>query len=413
MTTMERARDLIDDARVIETIVKQLAVPRYFGTTREWRAGDVAIEHATRLGLPHASEPFEASDFFMVHVNKLPYFLFGVAMTCASVALMTAFSPVLALVLACSLATVAVSLEVIIKALKYPAMYSRFARVKTSRNVIVPPFEKAGPDQLHLVLVAHLDSKSEAPDPHVHFTTQYLSVFFGTLVFCTHVIAFAITDALTGTHLHPTWIFCYGIALGTVDMLRLGTAYFEGDSPGANDDASGVAIALLVQHKLRAARLRRVKVTCLLSGAEEIGEAGTWQFLHRHREELDRDKTAFVIIDGLATPTIFYFTSRGFQFKPFSPVVKDAVERLLAANHEATRGLTFTKLWMPPPANTDHSAVIKHDHDAFVFATPEMVSHTARDTPGRVDHVAMARFTRFLEALVKDIDMHEETRVKI
>ncbi len=402
---VERVRDIVADAVEIESLVKMLSFPRFFGTPAEEKARDCIKDECKKRGIPFTTERFEASRFFMCYVNQVPYFVFGACLL-VFIALLVSFNiSVLNIIFAVTFVAVAFGIEEVIHFLKYPSMYSRFADIKESENIILPPVHQTSKEpKTKIFLVAHTDSKSEKPDPHVHFTVQYISILFGTLFFSIHVIVYSVFDLL-GITLHPPWIFLYGLLFSVLDMLRISTAYFGGESPGANDDAIGVSLCIMLQKYLKSVTFNNVDVTMLLSGAEEVGEIGTHLFLKRRLGELDRDATHFVVLDGLASHKIMYFTSRGFAFRPFSPLIASSTRRLLRANHESTRGLDFKKLWMPPPANTDHSGVVNLNYHAFVFASPEGVSHTTRDTFDRIDYIAMARFLKFLVSLLVQVDI--------
>jgi Zn-dependent M28 family amino/carboxypeptidase len=71
------------------------------------------------------------------------------------------------------------------------------------------------------------------------------------------------------------------------------------ESPGAMDNASGVAVLLALAESLpRDQRLAAADLTFLATGAEEIGLAGAMRWTQRHAEEYPRDATLFINIDS-------------------------------------------------------------------------------------------------------------------
>jgi hypothetical protein len=70
-------------------------------------------------------------------------------------------------------------------------------------------------------------------------------------------------------------------------------------SPGANDNASGVATAISLAEELDAAPPAALDVWVVLSGAEEPLQAGMRSFLRAHRGELDPASTHFVNLDAV------------------------------------------------------------------------------------------------------------------
>jgi hypothetical protein len=69
-------------------------------------------------------------------------------------------------------------------------------------------------------------------------------------------------------------------------------------SPGANDNASGVAAALAVAERLREEPTRSLGVTLLFAGAGETTREGARSFIRRHRRELPKESTWFIDIDS-------------------------------------------------------------------------------------------------------------------
>ena len=87
-------------------------------------------------------------------------------------------------------------------------------------------------------------------------------------------------------------------------FVLLVAAFFYGEialspvSPGANDNASGVAAALAVSERLRREPPEALEVTLLLPGAGETTRQGARSFIRSHRKELPRDRTWFIDIDS-------------------------------------------------------------------------------------------------------------------
>jgi len=81
-------------------------------------------------------------------------------------------------------------------------------------------------------------------------------------------------------------------------------AFFLGEialspaSPGANDDAAGVAAALAVAERLREEAPEAVEVVLLLAGAGETTRQGARTFIRSHRKQLPKDRTWFIDLDS-------------------------------------------------------------------------------------------------------------------
>ncbi|MEX2684579.1 MAG: M20/M25/M40 family metallo-hydrolase [Candidatus Sigynarchaeota archaeon] len=391
----------------IESFVRKLSFPRYLGTSNEARARQIIKDQCKALDLGFETDPFKASDFFMKYINTIPYFIMGLYVLVFTILIMMIPNPGLVLVLAVILILLAFSSEAILHVVKYPAMYCRFARVVDTENIVIE--KKAagsGFQKQNIFLLAHSDSKTEKPNPQFWFVLEYLTISFGSWTLAAHAIVYIVLGSLAGgTFPHtPGWFF-YGIVLALIDMLRISTAYYEGDSPGASDDAIGVAIEIELMKRLATESLQHVNVTSVITGAEEVGEAGAYQFIKKRTRALDKRTSHFIVIDGMCKNHVRYFTTAGFTFKRFSLLVRRAVENLIVKKDDSIKDISFSRSWMPPPVNTDHSAVFKLGYNAFVMESNVGVTHTAKDTPDIIDYEFAARFVEFLAALVKEIDV--------
>jgi hypothetical protein len=394
-------------ARSLQQFAWKLWFPRLAGTPGERRGKDIIEHECARAGISYVEEPFPASSFFMFRINKIPYFLLG-CYTCAIVVwIAMTGNLIVAAIGGAIILVLGLSIEAILHAIKYPAMYSRFARKFESSNIVLDRLGPAGNEKrpVTLLFLAHSDTKSETPDPHVYFVYQAVAVIFGSLVLAIHAEIYAFASWALGHPIHPAWIFLYGLAIGIVEMSRIRTRYMEGDSPGANDDAIGVGILIEIAKCLKDALPANINVVPIVTGSEEMGEAGAHQYLAMHAGELSRKEDHFFVLDGLTEAHVQYFTSFGLQFKPFSPLIRGAFEGVVAASNAAWPDLVFKRQWMPPPIKTDHSAIVKDGFPAFLLASVhEPVSHSARDTAEKIDYTAMAEVAALCLSVIREID---------
>lgn len=390
----------------MESFVRRLSFPRFVGTANEARARQIIKDECKALELSCDIDPFKTSDFFIKYINTVPYFIMGLYVLVSSILILVIPDPVMMLVLAGILLVLVFTIEDILHAVKYPAMYCRFARIVDTENILIEKKVTGNPEGIQNVFfMAHSDGKTEKPDPNRWFVIEYLSISFGSMALAAHAITFSVLFLLAGgvpPHA-PGWFF-YGIILAVIDMLRISTAYYEGDSPGASDDAIGVAIELALMKRLASESFHKVNVTSVVTGAEEVGETGAYQFIKKREGTLDKERSHFIVIDGMCKEHVRYFTSFGYRFKRFSPLVRRAVENVIARNHESIKDVDFSRSWMPPPVNTDHSAVVKLGYMAFVMESNVGVTHTARDTPDVIDYAFAGKFVEFLVAMLHELD---------
>ncbi len=120
----------------------------------------------------------------------------------------------------------------------------------------------------HVWLVAHLDSKSQRYPLAVRVAGAWLTMLTWGLLLITSAAA-----AAGYSWPHRWWIWAAGVAGG--GLLALASAGNE--SPGAVDNASGVAAVLAAAERLGAA----APLGVLITDAEEAGLAGAHAWAHR------------------------------------------------------------------------------------------------------------------------------------
>jgi Peptidase family M28 len=81
--------------------------------------------------------------------------------------------------------------------------------------------------------------------------------------------------------------------------------------PGANDNASGVAVVLGLAHDLTRRPPRSLRVLLVSTGSEETGLEGMDGFLRRHRSELDPVRTLVVCLDQIGWEELVLRDSEG------------------------------------------------------------------------------------------------------
>lgn len=107
------------------------------------------------------------------------------------------------------------------------------------------------------------------------------------------------------------------------------------DTPGANDNASGVAVLLGVGEKLGKKGLQETEVYLVATGSEESGTIGMIHFLKDLKEEV---KGAFVInLDNLGTGELKYTTGEGML--KIYPSSKELITFMEEINQEKGYGI--------------------------------------------------------------------------
>jgi hypothetical protein len=165
-----------------------------------------------------------------------------------------------------------------------------------------------------VVLCAHLDTHRtpvfySSKRWHAWFSVLvglcFLSMVAGVLIYAT---------ALLFGWDHLRWA---SLGLVPIQLYALGMclhADFTPFSPGANDNASGVAAVLALAKRLAKNPLEGTEVHLAFTGCEEVGARGMSAFLEKHGKELGRD-TVYIVLDEVGLGVLKYLTADGLLIK--------------------------------------------------------------------------------------------------
>lgn len=231
---------------------------------------------------------------------------------------------------------------------------------------------RRGPSAPRVWLVAHLDSKSQ-PVPS---RTRVLGIALLALAVMLSIAALALTLA-TGSARTTLWILGIALALAGGGVVLASTV--ANASPGAVDNASGVAAVLAAAAELDPSAL----VGVLLPSAEELGLAGARAWVRAHAAE-----RAFVLncdgVDDQGELTLMYT-------RQLPTPIADAVRR--ASGDARVRR-------MPPGLLLDSVAFADAGWSAATVSHGSMRTlarvHTPLDSLERLDGRAIAPVARVL-----------------
>ncbi len=285
-------------------VVRDLAALRHRGATtaQERRAADILEGHLRRLGAEVERQAFSTPVTYIWEV----WWLIGglvVGLLLTPVASWFAFI----LVAVCA-ATALLHFDWRASPVSLLPPHGR------SQNVIghVPRSVARNPAKKKLVLMGHYDS---APVSVLYLPSmvksfrQSLLMSLGLMVVA---VAVALLDVLGFGQPIVTWLrwllVVYFLAQGliaSIDYLRFGY------TNGANDNATGAAIAVSTAERLWRKPIPGWQVEVVLTGAEEVSMVGARAYYMAHQGELDPQHTYVLNFDNLGSGHVKVITRTG------------------------------------------------------------------------------------------------------
>jgi hypothetical protein len=160
------------------------------------------------------------------------------------------------------------------------------------------------------------------------------------------------------------------------------------DVPGANDNASGVAITAALATEIAAAPLDTTRLVLLVTGCEESGTLGAQAFLRAH----DTSDWLFLNFDSVGGPATLRFLRREglLRMYPADAALVSVAERVAAERPDLELEPTDT----PAGLTYDTTSVLARGGRALsISAQDETIPnyHTSNDVPERLERDVLAR----------------------
>lgn len=262
----------------------------------------------------------------------------------------------------------------------HPRLMLRLARTK-SKNILVSldkPFEEhlENPEKPAVLICAHYDTPQNLPRWIVRMmkilnsvgpllTMTLLGLFawlFLETVFELMVMVFGVGAAVDAA-LRDSWnqvgywimiaVFVPQLVLISIYMLDM-LLREHGDSPGADDNGSGVALVLEMIDRLREAPAANLETFFAFWGAEELGLYGSRQFVRQYGGKLDKNNTYIINADVVGVgETLLVHTGQGVAFRRRTdPEIVSALIDICEQHDVA-----FTRSWESPISggSSDHA----------------------------------------------------------
>jgi len=375
---------LVDAVRVLSVEIG----PRGSASEAEGQAAEYAAERLRRAGFEVKIEPFRGLTTF-----SLPYGLIYSGFVLAA--------PLHLLSPAASFALALLSLAAFLTEIHALPTLSRILPKGQSQNVVGVRRPK-GEVKRRVVISAHLDSSKAALLWHPRMVAGFRRSFL-TMVGAMLAIVLL---GLVGLFLPLGRVWWAQLAcslyLSASVILLVHRELFMEHTPGANDNASGVAVLLAAAEEL--SDLQTTELWAVATGCEESGLCGMLAFMDAHR--FDRENTYFINLDNCGAGRVAYITAEGVLLRYPS----DAELLRLASQVIAEEGLD-----VEPRAyhtlTTDALVPLTRGHKAMgVMAFDEQGVlpnwHWPTDTVENVDQTAMDNALRLVVGVVRKLDSH-------
>lgn len=250
-----------------------------------------------------------------------------------------------------------------------------------------------------IILVAHLDSSKAgvnfSPSMVKGFRSSFL-LMVGSIL-SAPVLLFAANAGIIPRMV--ALIPCAYLALASLTLFH--REYWNSVTPGANDNASGVA-AVLALAEFAERELADKDVRVMLTGCEESGTYGMINFLRENGKELKNAR--FINLDNIGAGNLFYMSGEGMF-----PVFKATPELLLACGLTAEAHPELrVKQGVYTLLSTDAMPALVRGYKAVSFLAVDEGGllpnwHWPTDTVDNVDFTTVETAVKFVTELMRQL----------
>ncbi|MBN1288477.1 MAG: M20/M25/M40 family metallo-hydrolase [Actinobacteria bacterium] len=236
-----------------------------------------------------------------------------------------------------------------------------------------------------IIICAHYDSKSQRIPP----PARMVMLMFGLASAAAVGVALAVLGLLliSGAELTGKTGYFFIMLVPACVFAALAMDRNGNGSPGALDNASGVAIVLELSRIFKARPLENFDLRAVFFGAEESGLCGSLNYLKGHSRELAA-KPCFVLNFDMPFSQqgmLSVNTRFGFPSVPTS-------SRLNGIVREAAGEMGYKMRNMNMPGGvSDHCPWVREGFNATAFTSSANYIHGPGDTAGRINTEALRR----------------------
>ncbi|MEA3440880.1 MAG: M28 family peptidase [Chloroflexota bacterium] len=372
--------------------------PRGTGTQEEAAAADYAAGQLSGMGLPYEKQEFRA----VASQNAFPLAINMVALLAVIVyPLGGSLSRWIAAGLAMS------TPFLLWQVIRYSNSILRPLLPQVNSRNVVASIEPRDEIRQRVVILAHLDTNrcrliwQSSMIRHIEPLTW---LTFGMLASLGLIY---LAGAILGGPGWTWWVSLLPAAYAVGSIITLWRDDRTPFSPGANDNAASVAVALEIAARLSLEPLRNSEVWLAFTGAEESDHAGLYELLREHDSLLRQ--AVFIGLEGVGGGNIVYLTREGvcFHYRP-DPELLAQVERVAASRTDLDVGAA--QMTVEDEVGTlrrvGYRAICIAGRDPDTGSLPHW--HRPDDTLGTISVEAMGTAADFVTALLDELDRQTE-----
>lgn len=217
-------------------------------------------------------------------------------------------------------------------------------------------------------------------------------------------MAFGDSDALDLLQVAPSLLLVIAAYL-------LADAALSVPSPGAYDNASGVAAALGAAARLDADPPTHIDVWIVLTGGGAAGAQGMRAFMRQHSDDHDPDATAVICLDGVSGGRVHWSASEGAVVStPMDARMLEIADAIATASAETDGAATIARdLAIRTARITDATAARARGAHCFslfgaIDGVPPPFLGSRADEPGRAERAVVDAAAGVVTTLVKKLD---------
>jgi hypothetical protein len=259
--------------------------------------------------------------------------------------------------------------------------------------------------QQDLILVGHLDTQKAGM---IFSTPGWVKFFqnFTTIAFIAFIIQVGLY--LVGIFTQWNWLWYASIPSAIAAVILL-VICWEADrapfSPGANDNASAVAMVLTLAETLKTEPLKNTRTWFVLTGCEEVQHYGMINFIKRHKAEWTNPKVLVFEMIGVAGPA--WETKEGIivPFKP-DPQLLHIVETLAADHPELGAYPSFIVGGNSEMADAHRAKLPAITFFGLTSDGRAPYWHQMADTPDKMNPDVLERTYQLTKLFIEQVDLH-------